>query len=163
MSYPSFKSNPIDVSTVPVAAQSITCLMMTADQIAVKHLKPSSGGKAPPKDLCKAANAAAIALAESTLDKATVARFKAKGQPLQLEPDDTSHTTGAGFLASDLKFDPHGKTAAPRNLSQPVTVQAVSLATKTTAGTFPGVYECIVLSPTKAAEWMMVDGLPRLP
>jgi hypothetical protein len=43
-----------------------------------------------------------------------------------------------------------------------VQVQGVSLATKTTALAFGGVYECHLLSPAKVIEWMMVDGLPKL-
>ena len=39
---------------------------------------------------------------------------------------------------------------------------AIALATATSASVFPGVYQCIVLSPAKAIEWMMVDSLPVL-
>ena len=64
-------------------------------------------------------------------------------------------STGASFLASGLGFDNKSSPAS-------VAVQGVSLMTTTTASIFPGVYECVLLSPAKAVEWMMVDGLPKI-
>lgn len=153
VSHAAYGLNPVDVSTVPVAATSLTCEMMSADAIDLASGTPGAGGKPPPPNLCRAANTAAIESAESLVSAATLARFKARGQLLSTAEDKTTHS-GVGFLASDLTFD---------SSSSPVVVAGVSLATPTTAGVYPGVYECILLSPTKAIEWMMVDGLPKLP
>ena len=62
------------------------------------------------------------------------------------------HSEAAGSFAAMLWLDP----------SSEVSVQAVSLATKTTALAFGGVYQCHLLLPAKVVEWMMVDGLPKL-
>ena len=82
----------------------------------------------------------------------TLARFKAKGRAFSMVDDEVAHT-GVGFLSSSLTFD---------TSSTPVRVGGVALATATSASVFPGVYQCIVLSPAKAIEWMMVDSLPVL-
>jgi hypothetical protein len=152
VSYAAYGLNPIDISTVPVAATSITCELMSADAIAVAAKQSGAGGKSVVPNLCQAANKAAIALAESAVSQATLSRFQSRGQVLVTKPDATT-STGPTFLAATLKFD---------SKKTPVQVQGVSLATKTTALAFGGVYECHLLSPAKVIEWMMVDGLPKL-
>jgi len=154
VSYASYNLNPIDVSTVPVAAKSLTCEMISADSIALANKKTGAGGKPPPANQCQAANDAAIAAAEAGVSAKTLSRFKANGQHLLTVPD-TVTTTGVTFLSSSLGFDTKSTPAS-------VNVQGVSLATATSATVFPGVYECVLLSPAKAAEWMMVDGLPKI-
>ena len=69
MSYAEYNLNPIDVSTVPVAAKSLTCEMKSADAIAVANNKAGAGGKTPPADQCRLANEAAIAAAEAAVSK----------------------------------------------------------------------------------------------
>jgi len=152
VSYASYSLNPIDVSTVAVAATSITCEMMGADAIALANKVPGAGGKTPPANLCQAANDAAIAYAQAAVTNATLARFTAVGQPVATVADEVT-STGVGFLSSSLRWDASGAT---------VQVRGASLATSTNATVFPGVSQCVLLSPARMIEWMMVDSLPRL-
>lgn len=152
VSHAAYALNPIDVSTVPVAATSLTCEMSSEDAIALARKQPGAGGKTPLPNRCRDANAAAITAAESMVTAPTLARFKAKGRAFSMVDDEVAHT-GVGFLSSSLTFD---------TSSTPVRVGGVALATATSASVFPGVYQCIVLSPAKAIEWMMVDSLPVL-
>jgi hypothetical protein len=118
----------------------------------VQNQLPGAGGKAPAANLCQAANEAAIASAQSLVTSTSLSRWSAVGKQVRTAADTTT-STGVGFLASSLGWDTSGAA---------VTLTGVSLATSTSAAVFPGVYECIVLSPAQMVEWMMVDSLPKL-
>ena len=126
VSYASYNLNPIDVSTVPVAAKSLTCEMISADSIALANKKTGAGGKPPPANQCQAANDAAIAAAEAGVSAKTLSRFKANGQHLLTVPD-TVTTTGVTFLSSGLGFDTKSTPASVN-----VQVRATLVDTKST-------------------------------
>ena len=103
-------------------------------------------------NLCQAANEVAIATANSLVSAATLSHWKAVGRRVETVPDEMT-TTGVSFLSSSLGWTASAPT---------VQVKSTCLATKTTADVYPGVFQCILLSPAKMVEWMMVDSMPKL-
>ena len=104
---------------------------------------PGAGGKEPDANLCQAANDAAIAAAKALVSASTLQRWAAVGVPVRTVADRTT-STGPGFLSSGLGWD--------TSHAEGVRVTGVSLATKTSALTFPGVYQCILLSPARPSR-----------
>lgn len=122
--------------------------------------KPASAGGTN-GDRCGEINQAAIDWAKSKLPQASLARFEKYGQPLEIGPDQGTCAAGPCWIWDSLKWKDDKKTK--------VTIESVWFGSENKniypcgdTKTLPcdsGFHYCKLLSPARALEWMMVDGL----
>eukprot|EP00455_Lapot_gusevi_P032545 TRINITY_DN3548_c0_g1_i2.p1 TRINITY_DN3548_c0_g1~~TRINITY_DN3548_c0_g1_i2.p1 ORF type:complete len:290 (+),score=95.02 TRINITY_DN3548_c0_g1_i2:150-1019(+) len=140
--------NPFDVSTNPVSANSIQCKMKSQDAIASVLQVTASGTEAT----CAVLNGVALAMAVKSLPAPIVGRYYQRGKQLNFGPDSAA-STGITWLAASLSMSPDSSNPNVINVVSP------SLQTSITTPLVPGMHYCTLLSPARAAEWIMVDSL----
>jgi pimeloyl-ACP methyl ester carboxylesterase len=150
-SHPFLVWDPMDASPdQPESALKLGCKMVSGEKVARLASAPASGERVS----CQAINEQAYAWAKSRLPEATVNRLSKRGSPLVFLPD-IEKGTGIGWLTSSLAIEPHedGEASAVRSTS--LFVQ------EGLAGSFGGVHYCMLLSPARAVEWFLVEGLKK--
>lgn len=160
-----------DTGFYPVSAQELRTKMMSrqalweAAGIADVNFTQSDGlvAKGGLVDLCAAVNQAALDWAAARASPTARARFAKHGQPMKIIADKSTCAAGPCWINAALKYDNQ-----PAN--NVVTIQSTSFPTKNEKPFYPcgeggllpcdsGFHYCKFLSPARALEWMLVDGL----
>jgi len=132
--------NPTDSSLTAVAATEVDCKILTE-----KALISAFGGNGTSgTDGCEQANQAALSKAYGWVPAASLARYHKEGKPFAIKADEV-YSTGVTWQQGSFGF---------ASSSSSVKVQSPRLTTGDTV-------LCKLLSPSRAVEYMMVDGLPR--
>ena len=145
----SWFTDPMDSSPdTPESARELSCKMKS--QQALLGLLPGAASVGP--RTCADLNALTLDWALQRVSPAAKARFAASGAQLTFAPD-KGCATGIGWVSSGLELTP----TAPGQ----VAVRSPALVTAPGAGSQDGVCYCKLLSPARAVEWVLVEGLKR--
>eukprot|EP00455_Lapot_gusevi_P017747 TRINITY_DN1956_c0_g1_i2.p1 TRINITY_DN1956_c0_g1~~TRINITY_DN1956_c0_g1_i2.p1 ORF type:complete len:304 (-),score=125.20 TRINITY_DN1956_c0_g1_i2:55-966(-) len=144
----SYAFNPFDVSTNPVAATQTQCKLKSQDAVASLLKMTASGTEAT----CSVLNGAAFAMAVKTQPQRVVARYYQRGKQLSFGQDSMA-STGITWLSASLAMNPDSSNPNVVNVVSP------ALETSVTTPLVPGMHYCTLLSPARAAEWILVDSL----
>lgn len=141
--------NPFDVSTTPAARAQISCKMKSANAIAASLNLPTNLSD---NISCAALNRLTYQTALDTVDLADRSRFLNRGIQLVFEAD-VKIGSGIQWLPAPLQWNSLGKETRRTALKSPL------LYTEPGNGPFDGMQYCKLLAPSRAIEWIMVDGL----
>ncbi len=133
----------------PETANEIACKMKNQAAIAkALQIAPGSGAVT-----CKDINEAAMRYALEHVSPAAKTRYLTKGYQLVFLPD-KEVGTGISWVSSGLAFN------KVSDGSRAFEVKSTGMVTSLDADArFAGMHYCKLLSPAKAVEWVMVDGL----
>ncbi|XP_012944709.1 uncharacterized protein LOC106013449 [Aplysia californica] len=98
---------------------------------------------------CRQLNELAISVAFNSSTPAAQRRYKTSGRPILLADDKNMHN-GISFDTTSLTLNEQ---------DDGLHVQSVAMKLSTDSPLFPGVFDCKLLSPYRAMEWMNVDSL----
>lgn len=141
--------NPIDISTVPEATQEIACKMKSREAIAVAA---SIAKNIDDEVSCSESNKRAFEWALNNVSEKVRERFARRGRQLKFD-DDRVFGSGIQWVTSGLEF----KNSQTERIS---IVSSSSLRTGTSAPLgLGGMHYCKLMSPARAMEWILVDGL----
>jgi hypothetical protein len=145
--------NPGDAMTsVPNAAVAIAC--KTKSPAALAEAQPALSIPAGTPS-CAAENAHALELALAAVRPEARARYLAKGRSLRFL-DDQALGTGVQWLAAPLSFE------ASKGNGEVFEVRSPRLLTAPDATPpFEGMFYCKLVSPARAAEWVLFDAFER--
>jgi pimeloyl-ACP methyl ester carboxylesterase len=133
----------------PESALSLAC-KLKSQQAVQQHLPQASFG--PPRT-CAELNQQALQWALKRVGAAAKARYLARGAQLAFAGD---RVLGAGFQWAAAKLELQRSQQAP----VVVTVRSPALRSGTSAGLgLGGMHYCKLLSPARAVEWVLVEGL----
>jgi hypothetical protein len=143
--------DPIDTSTnIAEAPVALACKLKNREVVSAALPSQTPTGTAS----CGAINQAALAWALDHVLPEARDRYLSRGKPLQFL-DDQARSTGVTWLAAPLSFE------RSRDGSH-VEVQAQSLHTDENAPFgLGGMHYCKLLAPSRAVEWVLVDGLKK--
>jgi pimeloyl-ACP methyl ester carboxylesterase len=142
-----FAANPMDISTTPEAVQILGCKNKSRE--AINKLAELPVGT--PMS-CQEQNARAYEWALAQVSPEVRDRFARRGRQLRFE-DDRVMGSGIQWLPAGIDFD---NLASERT----TTVSSAALVTGQNAPfNLAGMHYCKLLAPTRAMEWILVDGL----
>ncbi len=140
--------NLLDVSTTPAARSQISCKMKSANAIAASLNFPASMSD---NISCAALNRLTYQTALDTVNVSDRERFLDRGIQLVFEAD-AKIGSGIQWLPAPLLWNSLGKETRRVSLQSPL------LFTEPGNGPFDGMQYCKLLAPSRAIEWIMVDG-----
>jgi hypothetical protein len=148
--YAAYAQDPTDDSpSLPEATLSLACKMKSQKAIKEKLPQASFGAQRTCADL----NALALKWAQDHVGNATRQRFESHGKKLTFIADKT-FAGGNQWAPAALELKPSS--------SQPSVVEVCSPALLTDTSVplgLGGMHYCKLLSPARAVEWVMVEGL----
>lgn len=142
-----YHPNVMDRSTLPEAAQTLACKTKSGAAVAALTQRPEVSSLS-----CRDYNMKAYEWALSALNPSARERFLRHGRSLRFAPD---RQVGAGVL-----WLPAGLSFKNDETDRSAVVTSTALNTDLRApAALAGMQYCKLLSPTRAMEWMLVDGL----
>lgn len=132
--------------STPESAKELACKMKS--QQALLGLMPGVASSGPRS--CADLNALTLDWALQQVSSAAKARFVGGGTQLSFVPDKAC-STGIGWVSAKLQLDHAGPLQ--------VAVRSPALVTDPGSGSHDGVHYCKLLSPARAVEWVLVQGL----
>ena len=142
-----YHPNVMDRSTIPEAAQSIACKNKSPESLAKLTGMPNSFTPS-----CSEHNKAAYAWALQNVSAEARGRFLKRGRQLRFA-EDRRLASGVQWIAARLKFE----NDAEQRIAT-VTSPALLTGLNAPAG-LDGMHYCKLLAPSRAIEWILVDGL----
>merc|ERR1711907_382006 len=134
-----------------VPAEDIGCKMTSSDRIA-QQLNIS--GNSNPN--CSVVNEYMVHVAEqilnsSSVGRATLERFRAKGRGIFFGPDFSPFgNIGPLFVSGTIKIE---------DSSKGITISSITINNPVSSPIFPGVHYCKFVSPARVIDYMMIDSL----